>query len=85
MSLPILGLTILFLLVLRWRKVGLLVWAPAWWAAVFVNLRYGMATPIPQSVLWLYMGITAFVLVIYVTSDDRRMAEFVNPLLAIIT
>jgi mono/diheme cytochrome c family protein len=85
MNLWILGFTILGLALLYWRKVNLLAWAVTWWVVVYVNLGYGMNTPIPQSVLWLYMGITAFVLILYVTSDDQRLTEVIRPLVAILT
>ena len=45
---------------LRFRRAGLLLWAAAWWIGIYVLLRFGFATPIPSSVVSLYMGIVSW-------------------------
>ena len=42
---------------LRFRRTNLLTWALAWWAGIYVLIRFGFAAPIPSSVVTIYMGI----------------------------
>ncbi|MEE8584590.1 MAG: cytochrome c [Acidobacteriota bacterium] len=79
--LPVLAL----MLLLQWRKVGMLVWLFAYWIGIFVILKYGFTTPIPQSVIVLYMGIITSALVIYVSWDNKRFHAVVDPLVAFMT
>jgi mono/diheme cytochrome c family protein len=71
--------------VLRWRGVRLLTWAVAWWAGVYVLLRFGFTTPIPASVVMLYMAIVSLALVAYVSSSEARREEVSGPLIRFMT
>lgn len=73
------------MLLLRWRGAGMLVWLFTWWIAAWLFFNYGFVTPIPQSVVMLYMGITTFVLILYVTSDRSRLDQVKGPLFRFIT
>jgi mono/diheme cytochrome c family protein len=73
------------MLLLQWRKVNMLVWLFAYWIGIFVILKYGFTTPIPQSVITLYMGIITFALIIYVSWDKKRFRAVVDPLVAFMT
>ena len=79
--LPVLAL----MLLLQWRKVGMLVWLFAYWIGIFVILKYGFTTPIPQSVIVLYMGIITLALIIYVSWDKKRFHAVADPLVAFMT
>ena len=70
---------------LRFRRTGLLMWAAAWWMGIYVLLRFGFATPIPASVVTLYMGIISLGIVAYVSSSPERREEIAGPLLRFIT
>ena len=70
---------------LRLRKAGLLVWALAWWAGIYVLLRFGFTAPIPSSVVSLYMGIVSLAVLAYVSSSDERRQEVARPLLRFMT
>lgn len=73
------------MLVLRWRKVGMLSWALAWWLAIWVGLKWGFVTPIPGSVVKLYMGIVTLSIFAYVTSSDERKEGFLRPVVELVT
>jgi hypothetical protein len=70
---------------LRVRRVGLLVWAIAWWVGSYVLLRFGFAAPIPSSVVSLYMGIVSIAILAYVSSSDERREEVSLPLIRLMT
>jgi hypothetical protein len=40
---------------LRYLRVRLLMWAGAWWAGIYILLRFGFTAPIPSSVITIYM------------------------------
>ena len=70
---------------LRLRRVGLLVWAGAWWVGIYVLLRFGFTAPIPSSVVSLYMGIVTLAILAYVSSSYERRDEISRPLVRFIT
>jgi mono/diheme cytochrome c family protein len=70
---------------LRFRRTGLLFWACAWWAGIYVLLRFGFTAPIPASVVSLYMGIVSIAILAYVSSSQQRREEVSRPLLRFMT
>lgn len=70
---------------LRFRRSGLLLWAVAWWAGTYVLLRFGFTTPIPSSVVTLYMGIISLAILAYVSSSEERRDEVSLPLFRFMT
>jgi Cytochrome C oxidase, cbb3-type, subunit III len=68
--------------VLHFRRANLLIWTGAWWVGIYVLLRFGFTTPIPASVISLYMGIA---LLAYVSSSRERREEVSRPLVRLIT
>lgn len=76
---------VLLLVLLRWKRVSLLTWVLTLWFASLLFLEYGFATPIPQSVISLYMGVITGVLLIYISSDRARLQEVQRPLTAFLT
>jgi hypothetical protein len=79
--LPIIAVMVL----LRLLRVGVLVWVAVWWVGMWVFLRYGFATPIPDSALHIYMGITVLALFAYATSSRERTREAFGPILEFAT
>lgn len=71
--------------VLRFRRVGLLTWAVAWWVGVYALLRFGFIAPIPASVVSLYMGIVTLAILAYVSSSQDRRDEVSQPLVRFMT
>jgi hypothetical protein len=71
--------------VLRFRRANLLTWAIAWWAGIYVLLRFGFTAPIPASVVSLYMGIVTIAILAYVSSSQERRDEVSGPLLRFMT
>jgi hypothetical protein len=71
--------------VLRFRRVNLLTWAIAWWAGIYVLLRFGFTAPIPASVISIYMGIVSLAILAYVSSSQERRQEISHPLVRFMT
>jgi hypothetical protein len=71
--------------VLRFRRVNLLTWAIAWWAGIYVLLRFGFTAPIPASVISIYMGIISLAILAYVSSSQERRQEISRPLVRFMT
>ena len=70
---------------LRFRRASLLIWAAAWWVGIYVLLRFGFTTPIPSSVVSLYMGIVSIGIMAYVSSSPERREEISGPLVRFMT
>jgi hypothetical protein len=70
---------------LRFRRVSLLMWAVAWWAGIYVLLRFGFTVPIPASVISIYMGIVSLAILAYVSSSQQRRDEVSKPLIRFAT
>ncbi|HLV00904.1 MAG TPA: cytochrome c [Acidobacteriota bacterium] len=68
------------MLLLSRRRTSILVWSIVWWLAIYIILSFGFATPVPASVIWLYMGIVTGVILLYVTSSEEKMRAFRDPL-----
>jgi mono/diheme cytochrome c family protein len=79
----LLGVVALFA-VLRLRRARTLAWTLACFLGIYAFVRYGFATPIPFSVVQIYMGITALALGAYVSSSATRRQEFLGPLEALV-
>jgi hypothetical protein len=71
--------------ILRFLRVGLFLWALAWWVGIFILLRFGFSAPIPSSVVSLYMGIVTIAVLAYVSSSEERREEVSGPLVRLIT
>ena len=70
---------------LRFRRANLLVWAVAWWAGIYVLLRFGFTVPIPASVISIYMGIVSLAILAYLSSSQERRDEVSRPLVRFMT
>jgi mono/diheme cytochrome c family protein len=70
---------------LRLRRANLLLWAVAWWVGIYVLLRFGFTTPIPASVISIYMGIVSLAMLAYLSSSQERRDEVSRPLVRFMT
>ena len=70
---------------LRFRRANLLMWALAWWAGIYVLLRFGFTAPIPASVVAIYMGIVSLAILAYVSSSQERREDVSRPLIRFMT
>lgn len=61
-------------------RVNMLGWIAAWLAGMWTILTFGFETPIPQSVVNLYLGIVLLALLAYSSSDRERLAQVTGPL-----
>ncbi len=82
--LVVLAVAVAFAL-LRFRRASLLLWAGAWWVGIYVVLRFGFTTPIPASVISIYMGIVSLAILAYLSSSDQRREEVSRPLVRFMT
>ncbi len=72
------------MLVLRWRRVGILTWVAAWLVGLYLVLNYVFVVPVPVSVIKIYMGIVSLSLFAFVLTDSQRMTEFWQPIQAFV-
>lgn len=70
---------------LLFRRANLLLWAGAWWVGIYILLRFGFTSPIPASVVSLYMGIVSIAILAYVSSSQERREEVSRPLVLFMT
>jgi len=70
---------------LRLRRANLLLWAGAWWVGTYVLFRFGFTTPIPASVVSIYMGIVSIAILAYLSSSEQRREEVSRPLVRFMT
>lgn len=70
---------------LRFTRASLLLWAVAWWLGMYTLLRFGFSTPIPASVISIYMGIVSLAVLAYLSSSEQRREEVAQPLLRFMT
>ena len=75
---------IVLMLLLRWRRVGILSWAFAWWGAMYALFRFGFTVPVPASVITIYMAIVSGSIFAYISSSRERWEAFAGPLLNLI-
>lgn len=68
------------MLLLRWRRVGMLTWAMAWWIGIYAALKFAFETPIPASVIGLYMAIVTLAILAYVSASRERLNSATEPL-----
>ncbi len=73
------------MVVMRWRRAGMLAWAAVWVFGLYAVLRYGFVVPVPASVIKIYMGIVVLSLAAYILTDKERIAEFWRPIEAFVT
>lgn len=85
LKLWVIGGIVAVMVLLRWRRVGMLTWTAAWWFAMWAGIEYGFHTPVPGSVVKLYMSIVGLSLFAYVTSSEGRRKEFLGPIVALVT
>jgi len=71
--------------ILRFRRANLLMWAVAWWAGIYVVVRFGFTAPIPSSVVAIYMAIISLAILAYVSSSQERREEIARPLVRFMT
>jgi mono/diheme cytochrome c family protein len=81
---PVVLAVVAAFVVLRLVRARTLAWAGACWLGIYVVLRLGFVTPIPSSVVQLYMGIVTLALAAYVTSSDERRADVAAPIVALV-
>ena len=79
----VLAIVVLFVL-LRLRRARSFAWALACFASIYAFVRFGFVTPIPFSVVVIYMFIATLALTAYVSSSAVRREEFLGPLVALV-
>lgn len=81
---PVVLAVLVLFVALRLARARTFAWAAGCWLGLYAFFRFGFVTPIPGSVVQLYMGILTLSLAAYVSSSERRRQEFMAPLLALV-
>jgi len=82
---PVLLLVVVAFALLHLRRARTFAWALACWLGIYLVLRFAFVTPIPSSVIRIYMGITTLALAAYATSSQKRREEFAAPVVSVAT
>jgi mono/diheme cytochrome c family protein len=80
---PVVLAVVALFAVLAWRRASTFTWAVGCWAGLLAFFSFGFVTPIPSSVVRLYMAITTLSLAAYVSSSEERRRAFAAPLVAL--
>jgi mono/diheme cytochrome c family protein len=83
-NLLVIVIILVAMIALRLLRPGMLVWAIAWWVAVYCFVSFAFEIPVPASVRKLYMGIVTLALFAYVTSDRERIKGFMGPIVRLV-
>lgn len=70
------------LLVLRFLKLNALIQVLAWWIGLFLLVKIGFTTPVPQSVVGIYMFIVTLGVLAFLSADNERLRAVKEPLVA---
>ena len=81
---PVLLAIVVVFVLLRLRRARSFAWALACFASIYAFVRFGFVTPIPFSVVVIYMFVTTLALTAYVSSSAARREEFLVPLVALV-
>jgi hypothetical protein len=85
MKIPVVLAVLAVFALLRFRRASLLLWAAAWWVGLYILFRFGFSTPIPSSVVSMYMGIVSIAILAYVSSSQERREQVSGPLVRFMT
>ncbi len=58
---------------LRFLKPNMLGWLAAWWVAVYITVRFGIAPPLPSSIVGMFMGVVSMALLTYLFSNSVEL------------
>jgi mono/diheme cytochrome c family protein len=59
---------------MRFLRVHILGWLAAWWIGCLLILKYGIAPPLPASIVGLFMAILTAALALYGTADGAKLS-----------
>src|SRR5262245_39318393 len=80
---PVIAAVVVLFALLRLRGARSFAWTLAVYASIYAFVRYAFVTPIPFSVVVIYMFIATLALSAYVSSSTVRRREFLGPLVAL--
>jgi len=80
MSWPILLAVVALIVVFSITKISLLSWVAIWWVAVYTVISYAIIPPLPSSIVGLIMAIVTVSLLVYISTDERKLASVRDPL-----
>jgi len=84
LRLPLVLAVVAAFVALRLLRARTLTWAVACWVGIYLLVRFSFRTPIPSSLVVLYMGIASLALLAYVTSSAERRIEVTAPIVALV-
>lgn len=70
---------------LRFLRTHILAWLAAWWIGAFVVLKFGVAPPLPSSIIGLFLAILTAALALYGSADKEKLAAIQGGLSAFLT
>ncbi len=67
------------------RRLNMLAWLAAWFAALYVFFSYGIEPPLPTSIVFMYLGIVVIILTAYLSATSAYLAEARDAVVAFTT
>ena len=81
MSWPILLAVLAAIVVLLFTKISLLSWVAILWVAVYTVVSFAIVPPLPSSIVGLTMAIVTVSLLVYISTDELKLASVRDPLI----
>lgn len=70
---------------MRFLRSNILGWLAAWWIGCFLILKFGIAPPLPSSIIGLFMAILTAALALYGSTDGEKLKIISSSILAFLT
>ena len=81
MNWPVLLPVLAVIVALLFTRISLLGWVAVVWVAVYVVTSYAIMPPLPSSIVGLTMAIVTISLLVYISTDESKLASVKDPLL----
>ena len=75
MNLIVVLAVVVGMIALRFIRMNALLWMLVWWVGLYIIFRYSIQPPLPQSIVWMFMGIITIALLAFVSFDTDRLRE----------
>lgn len=80
MNWPVLLPVLAVIVILLFIRIGLLSWVTILWLAVYTVVSYAIDPPLPSSIVGLTMAIVTLSLLVYISTDESKLASIRDPL-----
>lgn len=79
------ALVLIRFVLIRFVTLNRLAWIAVWWIGLYVFFNYGIAPPLPASIVGMFMGISTLALLAYLSADSEQLGKARHALVAFMT